>query len=123
MNKTALTTYLINFRRLFSKYLKPDVGVQIIAYPFDKGAIIIADPKFNIPNKDEIRSESADINEAMKRTNLFENPSEANIVSGTKIIISDSKIIIIKEDKEGQWTEESANSDIHKVVKSINENI
>ena len=59
----------------------------------------------------------------MKRTNLSENPSEANIVSGTKIIISDSKIIIIKEDKEGQWTEESANSDIHKVVKSINENV
>lgn len=122
MDKTTLTNYLINFRRLFSKYLKPDVGVQIIAYPFDKGAIIVADPGFNIPNKDEIRSESISIGEAMKRTNLFENPLEANTIPATKIIISNNKIIIIKDNAPKQWTEESANNDIHKVVKSINEN-
>ena len=51
MDKTTLTNYLINFRRLFSKYLKPDVGVQIIAYPFDKGAIIVADSIFPIRMK------------------------------------------------------------------------
>lgn len=41
MEKQDVQKYINNFRRLFSSYLKPNVGIQSTVYPFEKGAIIV----------------------------------------------------------------------------------
>ena len=70
MEKQDIQKYINNFRRLFSSYLKPNVGMQTTVYPFDKGAIIVVELNINSLNKDELRASSINIQEALKKTNL-----------------------------------------------------
>ena len=68
MDRLIINLYLNNFRRLFSRYLKSNVGIQTTTYPFGEGAIMIIELGFGIPTKEEIRSNSNDLQEAMRRT-------------------------------------------------------
>lgn len=120
IEKKALTQYLNNFRIQFSKYLKINVGVQTISYPFDKGVIIIAVLGFGIQTKDEFRKDSTNFKEALNKTNLFDG--DINIpqeIPNTFIILIKNKIILIKPDKEKQWSNKSVEIDVKSIVKSI----
>lgn len=119
MDKQVINQYLNNFRRLFSRYLKSDVGIQTTTYPFNGGAIIVIELGFGIPTKEEIRSNSINLQNAMIRTNLFEHPEETQEIPGTTIVLSKNKIVIMKTEDEEQWNEETAKSDIDKIISPI----
>ena len=74
---------------------------------------------FGIPTKEEIRSNSNDLQEAMRRTNLFEHPDASQEIPGTTIVLSANKIVILKTSDETQWTEDAIVEDIDKIIVSI----
>lgn len=119
MDRQIINLYLNNFRRLFSRYLKSNVGIQTTTYPFWEGAIMIIELGFGIPTKEEIRSNSNDLQEAMRRTNLFEHPDASQEIPGTTIVLSANKIVILKTSDEAQWTEDAIAEDIDKIIVSI----
>jgi hypothetical protein len=125
MDRQEIQTYINNFRRLFSRFLKPDVGIQSTVYPFDKGSVIVYELGLNLQNKDDLRSNSKEITEALKRTNLFENEKGDQIHSfvGTNILLIKNKIVVIKDENPNEWTEEKAQLDIEKIIQPSKDKI
>ena len=125
MDKQEIQNYINNFRRLFSRFLKPDVGIQSTVYPHDKGSVIVYELGLNLKNKDDLRSSSKEITEALKRTNLFENEKGEQIHSfvGTNILLIKNKIVVIKDDSAKEWTEEKAQLDIEKIIQPSKDRI
>lgn len=119
MEKQDIQKYINNFRRLFSSYLKPNVGMQTTVYPFDKGAIIVIELNIETLNKDDIRTKSNDIQDALKRTNLFESEKKEDIHNfvGTNIILIKNKVVFIKDNNLSEWTLNKVEQDIEKIVK------
>jgi hypothetical protein len=118
MDRQEIQNYINNFRRLFSRFLKPDVGIQSTVYPYEKGSVIVYELGLNIQNKDDLRSSSKEITEALKRTNLFENEKgeQNHSFIGTNILLIKNKIVVIKDDNAKEWTEEKAQLDIEKII-------
>lgn len=119
IEKITLNQYLNNFRRLFSRFLKSDVGIQITSYPFNEGVVIVVELGFNIQTKEETRALSKDLQEAMRRTNLFEGNDMPKEIPGTTIILSKNKIVILKNCDENQWSENAVKTDINNIITSI----
>ena len=105
MKKEIINSYIINFRRLFSPYTKPDVSIKITVYPYSDGAIIIMELNYNSSNNTEFKSESTSMAEAMSKTNLFDEPNDAMSIHTTRIFSQNNKIIIIKGEEEDLWTD------------------
>lgn len=119
MKKEIINSYIINFRRLFSPYTKPDVSIKITVYPYTDGAIIIMELNYNSSNNTEFKSESTSMGEAMSKTNLFDEPDEAMPIHTTRIFSQNNKIIIIKGEEEDLWTNKSAQNDIDIFLTSL----
>ncbi len=119
MEKQDIQKYINNFRRLFSSYLKPNVGMQTTVYPFDKGAVIVIELNIDSLNKDDIRTKSNDIQDALKRTNLFESEKKEDVHNfvGTNIILVKNKVVFIKDNNLSEWTLSKVEQDIDKIVK------
>jgi hypothetical protein len=125
MDRQEIQNYINNFRRLFSRFLKPDVGIQSTVYPYDKGSVIVYELGLNLQNKDDLRSSSKEITEALKRTNLFENEKgeQNHSFVGTNILLIKNKIVVIKDDNSKEWTEEKAQLDIEKIIQPSKDKI
>lgn len=120
MEKDTINKYILNFRRLLAPYIKKDVSIKAIVYPHTHGAIIVFKMDFNASNNTEFKSDSETIQEAMKKSNLFDSPDDANEIQ-SKVIWTKNLIIIIKNDEEEFWTDKYANRDVNNLVKSIEE--
>lgn len=125
MDRQEIQNYINNFRRLISRFLKPDVGIQSTVYPYDNGCVIVYELGLNLQNKDELRSSSKEITEAFKRTNLFENEKgeQHHSFVGTNILLIKNKIVVIKDDNSKEWTEEKAQLDIEKIIQPSKDKI
>ena len=119
MKKEIINSYIINFRRLFSPYTKPDVSIKITVYPYSDGAIIIMELNYNSSNNTEFKSESTSMAEAMSKTNLFDEPNDAMSIHTPRIFSQNNKIIIIKGEEEDLWTNKSAQNDIDNFLTSL----
>ena len=93
--------------------------MQTTVYPFDKGAIIVIELNIETLNKDDIRTKSNDIQDALKRTNLFESEKKEDIHNfvGTNIILIKNKVVFIKDNNLSEWTLNKVEQDIEKIVK------
>ena len=120
MEKETINSYLINFRRFFSPYLKKDVSVKNTVFPYSNGAIIIMELDINSSNNTEFMAQSTSLVDAMTKTNLFDNPTEVTPLSETKIITQNNRIIIIKNDNNDLWNEKSALNDVSNFMSSLN---
>lgn len=119
MEKEIINRYLINFRRLFSPFLKKDVSMNISAYPYANGAIMVIELDYNSSNNTIFVEDSSTMAEAMERTNLFDSPEQASPILSTKIIIQQDKVVIIKGDDEHLWTDKSAKNDVDNILSSL----
>ena len=72
-----------------------------------------------LQTKDEYRSVSPTLQEAMRRTNLFKGEENPGNVPGTSVILSKNYIIIIKNNDAEQWTEDVAVKDVRVVVDAV----
>jgi len=118
MTKDTINSYLINFRRFITPFLKPDVSIRFITYPFKDGAVLVSEFDMNGNNNTEYRADSSTLNEAIAKTNLFDKPNELQPINNTKIIIGNGKVVIIKG-TSASWTEKEANEDVNKFLSSI----
>ena len=75
MERTTIQNYINNFRTHISRFLKENVGLKTIVYPYHNGAVLIFEPGVNMPNNDEYKKEVSTINDALMKTNLFEKES------------------------------------------------
>lgn len=123
IEKQVLNQYLNNFRRLFSRFLKSGVGIQTTSFPFNEGIVIVVELGIGIPTKEESRTNSKDLKEALMRTNLFEGNDTPQEIPGTTIILSKNKIVILKNDDADQWNEEAVKVDISNIIKPIKRKI
>ena len=119
VDRQVVIEYLNNFRRLLSKYLKSGVGVQTTSYPFDGGVIMVVELGSGIVTKDENRTKSNNLKEALHRTNLFEEADFVPEIPGTSILLSMNKIVLLKTTDSKQWSEDSAKTDITNVINAI----
>lgn len=116
MEKDIINKYIANFRIFLSPYMKNDVTMKVVAYPYDDGAILVIELAVGKSNSTEIKSNSMTLVGAMAKTNLFEEPERAVSISGTKIVVSNSKIVIIKSSEKKHWTAKSAFDDVSKIM-------
>ena len=119
VDKQVIIEYLNNFRRLLSKYLKSGVGIQTVSYPFDGGVVMTIELGTGRATKDENRSPSRTLRDAISRTNLFEETNSIPDIPGTSILLSKNKIVVLKTEHLKQWSEESANLDVNNVINAI----
>ena len=68
MEKDTINRYLINFRRIFSPFLKKDVSMNISAYPYANGAIMVIELDYNSSNNTIFVEDSKTMAEAMEKT-------------------------------------------------------
>ena len=119
MDKQVILQYTNNFRRLFTPVLKPNVGMQIVSYPYDGGVLFVIELGFNIHSKDDFRSSANSLSEAMSRTNLFEAVPLDMVIPGTSILLINNKVVVIKNDDGSQWGVEAVNNDISRILEVI----
>ena len=118
MNKDTINSYLINLRRFITPFLKADVSLKLIAYPFEDGAVIVGDFSINGNNNTESRSESQSFTEAITKTNLFDEPELMQPIDNTKIVIGTNKFVVIKGSNAG-WSDKDAETDVKKIVDAL----
>lgn len=119
--KSLVQNYINNFRILLSQYLKPSIGIQAKAFPYDKGSILEFEFGQTERNLDEIKSISYSVEEALKKAHMQigEIPSSKTInFQGTNIIVQDNKIYLIKDFSDKEWTKEQAEKDLEKILHS-----
>lgn len=116
MGKDIINKYTANFRIFLSPYMKNDVTMKVVAYPYDDGAILVIELAEGKSNSTEIKANSVTLVGAMAKTNLFEEPEKPVSISGSKIIVSNSRIVIIKSSEKKHWTAKSAFDDVSKIM-------
>lgn len=119
MERSLINNYLSNFRRLVSPFLKQDVSLKTIVYPFKDGSLIVMEFNYEGNGNTDFRSQSNCAQEALRRSNLFEDPENAPEIEGTKIFVQRNKLIALKGEKESNWDVVSAKSDVIEFVKSL----
>lgn len=123
MERTTIQNYINNFRTHISRFLKENVGLKTIVYPYHNGAVLIFEPGVNIPNNDEYKKEVPTINDALMKTNLFEKEilNLSISFSGTYRLPIPNKLIILKDDSESEWTSSKAEKDVKDFIHSLND--
>ena len=119
-DKGMIQTYINNFRRLFSPYLKPGIGMRCIIYPAEqKGAILEFYLGPNEENNDIYLKTESSVNDALGKIKqkAFGGNLESFNFGGTNIIMEPNRIIlIIGEDNSSEWSERKTKDDIGKIV-------
>jgi hypothetical protein len=121
VEKDTINKYIANFRTFFSPYMKEDVTMKTIIYPYDEGAILVLGLAVGKSNTTEFKANSVTLVGAMEKSNLFEEPESSVSIRGTKIIVSRSKIVIIKSSELNLWSAKSAFDDVSKIMNFISE--
>lgn len=121
MEKSVINKYIANFRSFFSPYMKNDVTMKTTIYPYDDGAILVIELAIGKSNSTEFKANSITLVGAMAKSNLFEEPENSVSIKGTKIIVSKSKIVIIKSSESELWEAKSSFDDVSKIMDFIAE--
>ena len=118
MNTEAINSYIINVRRFIAPFLKPNVSMRFVIYPFNNGAVMVAEFGFNGDNNTTFESKVSTMNEAIAKTNLFDAPNELQPINGTKFIIGNGRVVIIKG-IDASWSEKDAETDVKKILSTL----
>ena len=121
MNNTAtIQTYINNFRRHLSRYLKPSIGLACKAYPAEgKGAVLEFTFRPRIANDDEFMPVEATVNDALAKIPQrgFGGDLRGFVFGGTNVVMENERIILIKGGNgKSEWNDESAQSDVKRIL-------
>lgn len=116
MDRALINSYLINFRKFLSPYIKKDVSMKSVVYPYPNGAVILSTLSINESNNTEYSSDCASINDALARTNMIADSENATDVKETKIFIHKNSILLIKGDNANNWSAERSYKDANNIV-------
>lgn len=119
MKRVYIESYISDFRRFISPFLKDAVSLGVIAYPAKDGCLMLFEFNKGNDSSTDIRSESENIQEAMRRSNLFDKPQKASSIQGTKMVITPTLLVVLKGVSESNWSSSSAKSDVVKFVNAL----
>lgn len=122
IDRQTIQTYVNNFRRHISSYLKPGIGLSCKIYPSRGGGAVleftigpsITNEDFFEPVSNSNNSTLSVVPQRMVGGNL-----NAFRFSGTNISMEPNRILIIKgEDTPSLWSDEGAQEDVHRIIGS-----
>lgn len=119
MEKDIINKYIANFRIFFSPYMKNDVTMKVVAYPYNDGAILVIELAKGKSSDTNFKSNSVTLVGAMDKTGLFEEPDNPVSIKGSRIIVSNTKIVIIKSSEHELWSVKAAFEDVSKIMNFI----
>jgi hypothetical protein len=118
-DKKTIQTYVNNFRRRLSPYLKPGIGLVSNIHPADEGGAII---EFSIgpsiENDDNYQVTTTTVSGALSTIpqHAFGGNLDGFKFSGTNLIMEPNRIILIKDDSPSEWSDEAAKTDVSKIL-------
>ena len=116
MDRTLINSYLINFRKFLSPYMKKDVSMKSVVYPYPSGAVILITLAINESNNTEYRGDCVSINDALRKTKMIADPESATEIKDTKIFIHKNNILVIKGIDNDNWSAKKAYKDANNIV-------
>lgn len=117
--------YINNFRRRFTAYLRPGIGLACDVYPTKSGEAVIAFTiGEGIQNEDTFHSKSNNLGSALKnvKQSAFSGSIENIKFSGTNVILENNKIIFIKDANRQEWTDSAVKHDLKKIFSHMEPN-
>jgi len=119
-DKKLLQSYVNNFRRGISSYLKPNIGLRSIVHPSEgEGAILEFELAPGIENDDEYTAATQSLGVALQgiEQRAFGGHLENISFKGTNVILENNRIILVKgEDLAAEWSEEAVAKDLLRVL-------
>ncbi len=119
-DKNIIQSYVNNFRRHILGYLRPGIGLSCKVYPVKKeGAVLEFTIGSNVADEDQFEPSSETVNAVLKNVpqRMVGGNIDALKFGGTNISMEPNRILIIKgEDAPSLWNDESANSDVEKIL-------
>lgn len=117
----TIQSYVNNFRRHISPYLKPGIGLSFKIYPAqEQGAVLEVSMGQNIPNEDHFESLTTSANAALVESvpqRLVGGNIYAIKFSGTNISMEPDRIILIKGgDDPNLWNDQAAKNDVERII-------
>lgn len=116
----TIQSYINNFRRHLSPYLKPNMGLSCKAYPAESsGAILEFMIGPGIANDDEFMQLEPTVNDVLSKIpqRAFGGNLGGFLFGGTNVITEDNRIILIKGGNDAEeWSDEGAQSDVKRVL-------
>src|SRR3712207_7959419 len=76
MERDIINRYVINFKRFIAPFTKEGVSIKTSIYPYTDGSIIVFEMDFNASGNTEYKSNSETMQEAMRKTQMFDHRSE-----------------------------------------------
>lgn len=119
-SKEKIQSYINNFRRHISPYLKPNIGLNVVAHPSkNKGAILEIKIGPSIENDDEFFDATSTVNEALEKIpqKAFGGNLKGFNFGGTNVIMEPERIVLIKGgDSEEEWSDSGALEDVKRIL-------
>jgi hypothetical protein len=116
----TIQSYVNNFRRHMSPYLKPGIGLSFKIHPAqEEGAVLEVSIGQNIPNEDHFESLTTSANAALKIVPqmMVGGNIDAIKFGGTNISMEPNRIVLIKgEDDPGLWNDQAAKNDVERII-------
>ena len=119
MRRTMYQRYINNFRRRFTPYLKPEIGMTCNIYlSKDGGGVLEFVMGQDVKNNDVYKTESNSLGGALSNIEQksFGGKLDGIIFGGTNTILEKNRIILIKEGNECEWSNKAAMRDIDKLI-------
>lgn len=119
-DQKILQNYINNFRRHFSYFLKPGIGLKCNAFPVrEQGALLEFSLGSGVENSDVYLATEETVNAALKHVEqkMFGGNLDGIKFSGTNISMEPGRIILIKgEDDHRLWNDDGAKRDVLRIV-------
>lgn len=119
-DKKTIQNYINNFRRHFSAYLKPGMGLVCKVFPVkSNGALMEFTVGPNVENDDLYMPLEETVNSALIKIEqrMVGGNIDAIWFAGTNISMEKNRIIILKgEDTPSEWCDEGARNDVQRIV-------
>ena len=118
-NKKTIQTYVNNFRRRLSPFLKPGIGLVCNIHPADEeGAILEFSIGPSIENDDNYQTTTTTVSGALASIpqHAFGGNLDGFKFAGTNVIMEKDRIILIKDDSPSEWSDEAAQMDVSKIL-------
>jgi hypothetical protein len=121
MLQPLIQQYVNNFRRRFSRFLKPGVGMGCRVLMTDhSGAIVEFAMGSDLANTDRYEPVSHSMALALGQIQqrAFVGNLDGYVFKGTNTILEPNRIIFIKEENPSEWSDSAAERDVSQVLNS-----
>jgi len=119
-NKETIQSYINNFRRQISQYLRPGIGIECTAHPAQQGGgVLVFRFGIGVENIDDYKKATSSLSSALSgiEQHAFGGNLKGFTFKGTNLLMEKDKIILIKDEEKKEWSSEAALKDIHSILR------